>query len=537
MNPHLKRLTISAVAALALAGTTGAAQAAPGSLDPTFATGGILLTEPGISQIYGVEVQPDGKVLALDSGYDPQAYQRVVRFLPDGTPDPSFGSGGKSDPLVSPGFWVRALGLQPDGKILVAGYDGTGDYALARFTADGKLDADFDGDSGNGNGIVHTPLTGATDTPKAVAVDKQGRIVVAGLAAGHDIGVVRYLADGKLDKTLAGDGKLIDSTPANESVTALATVDNEILVGGAVGPDAFVARYSEQGAVVTGFGTVGRKIFVAGTDEHYSPVSLAVQSDGTIVAGVSINHPTTVVPDRLIALTPGGDFDTGFADGGSTPVAFNIEAIRLAKGDKIVAAGWDIFDGDDALAIDRRNVDGTPDSTFNGGNPVMNRPSQTTFGMADFVAVAPDDKIVAAGKAYSNDPQQADRLVIARYLVDPDPVIGGTTDPGTTTQPTPPTGTVPAPLLLSNVKITSHRRRATLRFRLNRAATVTVRIKRLHHKGHAAKLTRASHAGANRLRFTRRAGRYRATLIAKDPSGARSKARTITFRVARPHFG
>jgi hypothetical protein len=66
---------------------------------------------------------------------------------------------------------------------------------------------------------------------------------------------------------------------------------------------------------------------------------------------------------------------------------------------------------------------------------------------------------------------------------------------------------------------------------------VTVRIKRLHHKGKVVKLTRTSHAGANRLRFTRHAGRYRATLIAKDATGVRSKARTITFRVARSVSG
>ena len=75
-------------------------------------------------------------------------------------------------------------------------------------------------------------------------------------------------------------------------------------------------------------------------------------------------------------------------------------------------------------------------------------------------------------------------------------------------------------------------------FTLNRAATVTVRIKRLHHATKVVKLRRSSRAGANHIRFSGRngrhalrPGRYRATLIAADAAGARSKARAVTFRI------
>src|SRR3954454_11094638 len=213
-------MAVAAAGAVALAGGTAAAQAAPGSLDPTFAGGGILFTEPDVIHVEGVAVQPDGKVIVLETGNDTAAYQRVLRFLPDGTPDPSFGGGdGVADELVSPGFWTEVLGLAPDGKILVAGY-GADDFVLARLMPDGSLDPGFDGDSGTGNGIVHTALTGAWDDPKAVMVDGQGRIVVAG-NAGTDIGIARYLDDGKLDTSLAGDGTLVDATPAVEHVAAM----------------------------------------------------------------------------------------------------------------------------------------------------------------------------------------------------------------------------------------------------------------------------------------------------------------------------
>jgi hypothetical protein len=117
---------------------------------------------------------------------------------------------------------------------VIAGYS-TGEYAVARLMPDGSLDPSFDGDSGAGNGIVKTPMTPSFDQPSGVAVDKLGRIVVAGTAGGDDVGVARYLSDGKLDKSLAGDGTLIDLTPT-EDVMALAIVGGGLLVAGENAP-------------------------------------------------------------------------------------------------------------------------------------------------------------------------------------------------------------------------------------------------------------------------------------------------------------
>ena len=85
-------------------------------------------------------------------------------------------------------------------------------------------------------------------------IDKQGRIVAAGHRRPGDIGIVRYLPDGKLDKTFAGDGTMVDITPPAEKVAALATVDDGIVVAGDIASTTFVARYTDTGAVATGFG-------------------------------------------------------------------------------------------------------------------------------------------------------------------------------------------------------------------------------------------------------------------------------------------
>jgi len=552
-RPLAAALAVAATAALTCG--AAAAQAAPGALDPSFGSGGTVLTDADSATVHGIKVQPDGKLVTLQSGYDPTLYHRVRRFLPDGSPDPSFGGGdGAAEPLVAPGFWARVLTLQPDGKIVIAGYSAD-EYAVARLMPDGSLDPSFDGDSGNGNGIVKTPMTPSFDNPAGVAVDTQGRIVVAGTTGPDDVGVARYLPDGKLDKSLAGDGTFIDMTPTAEHVEALAIVNGGLLVaGGNDTYDSFVYRYADSGALDPGFAKLGRRVVDYGVGLPDDAATLAVQSNGTIVVGHRIDGPENP-PDSVVALTPGGALDTGFADAGSFSVDARLNSVALAGDDKIVVGGYDEFEGDYAFWIERRNADGTPDTGFAGGAPVHTRvlPGQACY--VDHVAVAPDGKIYAGGETYNNA-LEAEMLALVRYQVDPDPqpVAGGSGPVGATL---PPLG----PLALSGLRVTnrsfavarrstpavgqaqaavSRKRGTSFLFRLNRAGTVTIRIKRLRHSGRVVKLTRSSRAGANRVRFsgrvgrrTLRPGRYRATLTAVDQAGSRSKPSALTFRIVR----
>jgi uncharacterized delta-60 repeat protein len=556
-----RRSVATVLATLAVAALTGgaaAAEAAPGAPDPTFANGGTLLTDAGSVMVEAIKVQPDGKLVVLDSGFDPVLFQRVRRFLPDGTPDPSFDGDGVAEPLVAPGFWTGELALQPDGKIVIAGYSAD-DYAVARLMPDGSLDPSFDGDTGNGNGIVHTTLTPSFDQPEDVAVDSQGRIVVAGTTGTDDVGIARYLPDGKLDKSLAGDGTLIDVTPSVEDVSSLAAVEGGLVVAGGVGHDSFVYRYTEQGNVDTAFAQLGHKVADYGAGEPDWPGSLALQSDGTIVLGISMYGPTSDPPDKVVALTPSGQADTGFAGTGSFSASAGINSVATAGDDKIVVGGYAELDGDYAFWVERRNADGTPDAGFGGGAPVQTRVLAADACYLDHVAIAPDGKIYAGGLTYNSELEDQ-MLAVVRYQVDPDPqpVVGGGVAGGTAAPPVPPLG----PLALSGVKVTNRtftvarrstpavgqaqaaglRRRGTsFVFRLNRAGTVTIRVKRLRRRGRVVKLTRSSRAGGNRVRFsgrvgrwTLRPGRYRATLTAVDQSGSRSKASAVTFRIVRP---
>lgn len=111
-----------------------------------------------------------------------------MRLEPDGTPDATFGDNGTinvsvtglSSPTGVPGRDTgAAIALQPDGRIVVAGATGglNSNFAIARLLADGTLDTDF-----TDTGVMTIDFFGFTDVAEAVAVTDDGRIVVGGLA-------------------------------------------------------------------------------------------------------------------------------------------------------------------------------------------------------------------------------------------------------------------------------------------------------------------------------------------------------------------
>jgi uncharacterized delta-60 repeat protein len=158
----------------------------------------------------GVSVQPDGKILVAGSSFNGTSFDfAIARYNADGSLDASFGTGGKVVTSFGAsdehGFGVF---LDADGKILVAGFAGTGgasDFALARYNADGSLDTGF----GVGGKITTNILL--DDIGQSVVVQPDGKILVSGHSyngSSFDFSLVRYNADGSLDLTFDGDGKV-----------------------------------------------------------------------------------------------------------------------------------------------------------------------------------------------------------------------------------------------------------------------------------------------------------------------------------------
>jgi uncharacterized delta-60 repeat protein len=216
----------------------------------------------------------------------------LARYNADGSLDTTFGTGGK----VTTGFGAFSIdvafgvALQPNGKIVVAGYtaasDVVADFAVARYNADGSLDTSF------GTGGKVTTDFGGFDLAPAVALQPDGKIVVAGWTediffAGADFAVARYNPDGRLDAGFGTGGKVTTSFGAFGCATGVALQPNgKIVVAGnttdAVGGEDFaLARYNANGGLDAGFGTGGKVTTDFGGDDFANGVAL--QPDGKIV--------------------------------------------------------------------------------------------------------------------------------------------------------------------------------------------------------------------------------------------------------------
>lgn len=182
-----------------------------GTYDPAFHTNGIVRQDlGGVDTGFGMALDPDGRIVVVGSTGPPVSSKIdlvVLRLLnPAGTPDPAFG-GGKPVTVDFGGTdHGRAMLIQPDGKIVVVGdTSGTAPGAVvARLNADGTLDQNF------GQGGKVTVTTGGFLDATEVALEKDGKILIAGRTvnakSGQDFGVARLQPGGALDTTWGKDG-------------------------------------------------------------------------------------------------------------------------------------------------------------------------------------------------------------------------------------------------------------------------------------------------------------------------------------------
>jgi uncharacterized delta-60 repeat protein len=279
---------------------------ADGSLDSSFDIDGkaIISVGSGIDQAFSVTVQPDGKIIlagSSDNGGGNYDFS-LVRLNPNGSLDTTFDADGKAIiPVGSLSDYGRSVSLQTDGKILVAGYSfGTvginNDLSLIRLNADGSLDTTFDTD-----GKVIIPSGVGAAEANSLTIQPDGKILVAGYSNGingYDFSLIRLNADGSLDTTFDADGRAIipvgSSTDYGQSVSL--QPDGKILVAGYSsgtfginGPnyDFSLIRLNSDGSLGTTFDTDGKVIIPVGLGNDQAN-TITLQPDGKIlVAGYS----------------------------------------------------------------------------------------------------------------------------------------------------------------------------------------------------------------------------------------------------------
>jgi uncharacterized delta-60 repeat protein len=219
---------------------------------------------------------------------------------------------------------AKAVAIQGDGRIVLAG-DADGppeDIAVARLRADGSLDPSF---SGNGKRILSFSSDEGGD---GVAVQANGRIVVGGhalIGGNSNWTIARLRADGSLDPSFSGDGRRTVSFVGGSAAEVVADLaiqhDGRIVVVGQVGGDDFgVARLNPGGSLDTSFSGDGRRrIDFLGDPDTADAVAL----DGAgriVVAGTS-----RMVNDAdwgVVRLRTGGGLDTSFSGDGKRRVNF-----------------------------------------------------------------------------------------------------------------------------------------------------------------------------------------------------------------------
>ena len=318
-----------------------------GRLDRSFGEGGKVTTDfgEGSDGVAAVAIQSDGKIVAAGgASTGPEGNEvdfALARYQRNGTLDVGFGDGGTVTTDFAGGLdRVHALVVQPDGKLVAAGWASTtpergfDDIGLARYNPDGSLDPTF----GNG-GKVTTDFDLESDTAADLILQRDGKLVVAR----EDFGLVRYNPDGSLDLAFGDGGTVLtDFGYLGQQGLALAVQrDGKLVVAGRVdgvpvGGFA-LARYHPDGTLDPTFGRQG--LVIAGFGDNVDHANaLVVQPDGRLVAA---GYP------GLIRFDPDGTLDTTFGDEGKVPSDIATADLVMQGDRRIVAVGTAVTEHDD----------------------------------------------------------------------------------------------------------------------------------------------------------------------------------------------
>ncbi|MEH2210726.1 putative Ig domain-containing protein [Nostoc sp.] len=383
---------------------TAYASILPVVLDPSFDSDGKVTTDIGTNTMdtgRSIVVQDDGKIVVAGVSNSNFA---VVRYNSNGSLDSTFGTTGKVTTDFASTDIAYSIALQDDGKILVAGVSSS-NFAVVRYNSNGSLDSTF-GTAGK----VTTDL-GSTDIAYSIALQDDGKILVAG-KRNNDFAVVRYNSNGNLDTSFGTAGKIITNLGTIDIAYSIALQgDGKILVAGvSSGSNFAVVRYNSNGSLDTSFGGTGKVITDIGTNTTDTAYSVSVQADGKILlAGVSSSNFAVVRYDS------NGSLDTSF--GGTGKVITNLGGTDIAYSVSVQANGKIIVGGssNSNFALVRYNSNGSLDTNFNTTGIITTDIGTNTTDNA-YALTQHDGTIIVAGVSANN-------FAVARYRVNQNPVL------------------------------------------------------------------------------------------------------------------
>ena len=305
--------------------------------------------------------------------------------------DTSFDGNGKKVINFGGTDDARAVLVQPNGRIVVAGGGApANDFCVARLRPNGLLDRTF-----RSTGKRTISFGADQEGAFAAALQPDGKILVAGDSE-FRVAVARLNADGSFDTTFSGDGKkLISWGPIGRAMAVLVLPNAKILLAGFSGPEGGnmeVARLNPGGALDTTFGTGGRASIDFGATEF--GLAMARQANGRIVVA-GRQDPGGAIVARL---RPNGAPDPDFNGDGQVilPGGGQATAVLIQAGGRILVVGnSNLFS---AMTVTRLLSNGSLDASFGTGGTAT-----IDFGITDDFAndavLQPDGKIVVAGYA------------------------------------------------------------------------------------------------------------------------------------------
>ena len=484
----LVRVSLVAMTAALLASCSGGVSTGTaGNLDTSFGVGNSDGTPDGFvslslgdgdDQSESVAVQSDGKIVLLGTSTSGDGSENIIlaRLNTNGSLDTSFGAGnsdGTPDGFVSLSLGDgddsgQSVAVQADGKIVVLGTstsgDGSENMVVARLNANGSLDTAFgaDGSSdGTPDGFVSLSLGDGDDSADALALQSDGKIVVAGTTTSVDAGstnivVARLTSSGGLDTAF---GASSDGTPDGFVNISLGDGDDEaqavgvqsngkiVVVGnsnsvGDGSSNIAVARLNADGSLDTSFGTgtsdgtpdgIVNLSLGDGNDESDT---LAIQADGKILVGGTTTSLVASVTSANIAvarLNANGSLDTSFGAGTSDGSIDGVVTLSLGDGEdsgqsvavqsdgKIVVLGTSTsLEDSENIIVARLNTNGSLDTSFGAGSTDDTPSGYVNLSLgdgddaADGLALQANGKIVVAGT--STSVEGSENMIVARLL-------------------------------------------------------------------------------------------------------------------------
>lgn len=415
-----------------LAMCVGVAQASPGDLNPGFGSGGVVTTpiNKANAQAYGITTDKSGRFLVagrFEKDKTGKSKCTLVRYLPDGSLDTTFGKKGTgivnscADDTGESGF--ETVRVDSKNRIVVAGsssVDGSGPgvFAVSRYLEDGTLDRHF-----GTKGVVHTLLTGSDEQSIAfsIVIDSKDQIIAAGassLSEKPQAGIVRYMENGKLDKSFGTDGIILKSDP-DKSVLAFAvaldSTDHLLVAGEKSGltDELFVSRYSSTGAEDASFGTGGE--FSTSLVSGFWANAFTIDSaDRPMIGGVEESSEKFTV----VRLTTTGSLDATFGAGagyvttniGGLSDSNVLDGLAIDARGRILAGGT-LYTAPPPTALQsgvlvRYSPDGLLDTTF-GSAGIAFLPGTTSSSYeANAMVLGDDDYATLVGTATTGDEGQ-----------------------------------------------------------------------------------------------------------------------------------